>query len=80
MEVPVAHPRKQSANVSVRSDMLQQAKARHINLSQTLENRLEELLKEQDRQAWLDENRQAMAAANDFVEKNGLWSEKLRQF
>ena len=76
----MAHPRKQSANVSVRSDILQQAKARHINLSQTLENRLEELLKEQDRQGWLDENRQAMAAANDFVEKNGLWSEKLRQF
>ena len=76
----MAHPRKQSANVSVRSDILQQAKARHINLSQTLENRLEELLKEQDRQAWLDENRQAMAAANDFVEKHGLWSEKLRQF
>ena len=76
----MAHPRKQSANVSVRSDILQQAKARHINLSQTLENRLEELLKEQDRQAWLEENRQTMSAANDFVEKHGLWSEKLRQF
>lgn len=72
--------RKQSANLSIRSDLLRRAKDSKINLSQTLEDHLEKILKEQDRQAWLEENRDAIDAANRFVEKNGLWSDGLRRF
>lgn len=72
--------RKQSANLSIRSDLLEKAKERKINLSKTLEERLEEVLREQDRQAWKEENREAIKAANDFVEKHGIWSERLRCF
>lgn len=69
---------KQPANLSIRSDLLQKAKARKINLSQTLEKSLEKILQEQDRQAWVEENREAMAAANRFVAEHGLWSDGLR--
>lgn len=72
--------RKQPANLSIRSDLLQKAKARKINLSQTLEMSLEKILQEQDRQAWVEENREAMAAANRFVAEHGLWSDGLRRF
>lgn len=72
--------RKQPANVSIRSDLLRQAKARKINLSKTLEQGLENILKSQDRQAWIEENRAAIAAANRFVAEHGLWSDSLRRF
>jgi antitoxin CcdA len=72
--------RKQPTNVSIREDLLFQAKARKINLSKTLEDRLEHILKDQDRQVWLEENRGAMEAANQFVAEHGLWSDGLRIF
>lgn len=72
--------RKQPTNLSIRSDLLQKARARKINLSQTLEKSLEKILREQDRQAWLEENREAMKAANRFVAEHGLWSDGLRRF
>ena len=72
--------RKQPTNLSIRADLLQKARARNINLSQTLENSLEEILKERDRQAWVEDNREAMAAANRFVAEHGLWSDGLRRF
>jgi len=72
--------RKQATNLSIRSDLLRQAKARKINLSKTLEESLEKILREQDRQAWLEENREAIEAANRFVDRHGLWSDGLRQF
>lgn len=72
--------RKQATNLSIRSDLLSQARARKINLSQTLEESLEKILKAQDRQAWVADNRQAMETANRFVAEHGLWSDGLRTF
>ncbi len=72
--------RKQSANLSIRSDLLNRAKQRNINLSKTLEERLEQLLKARDCEEWLKNNREAIDAANKFVENKGLWSDGLRQF
>ena len=72
--------RKQATNLSIRSDLLKQARARKINLSQTLEDTLEKILKDHDRQAWVEENRDAVAAANRFVDEHGLWSDGLRTF
>lgn len=72
--------KKQPTNLSIRSDLLRQARARKINLSQTLEESLEKILKERDRQLWLEENREAIAVANRFVAEQGLWSDGLRRF
>lgn len=71
---------KQAANLSIRSDLLNRAKQRNINLSRTLEERLEQLLKARDREEWLKDNREAIEAANNYVEDKGLWSDGLRQF
>lgn len=72
--------RKQAANLSIRADLLHQAKARHINLSQTLEERLEVILREQDRQIWLEANRQAIEDYNARIARYGVWSDGLRRF
>jgi antitoxin CcdA len=72
--------RRQPANVSIRGDLLRKAKARKINLSKTLESSLEQILKEQDREAWIAENRAAIDEANRFVATHGVWSDGLRAF
>lgn len=71
--------RKQSANLSIRSDLLKKAKQRNINLSKSLEDRLEQLLRARDREEWPKDNREAIEAANNYVEEQGLWSDGLRQ-
>ena len=72
--------KKKSTNLSIRSDLLQRARDRNINLSKTLEQSLERILREHDRQAWIEENQEALEAANRFVAERGLWSDGLRMF
>ncbi len=71
---------KKAVNVSINSDLLQQAKVLKINLSATLENKLAHLIKQKRRSQWLDENRPALDDYNAFVEKQGVFSDGLRQF
>ena len=71
---------KKPTNVSINRDLLQQAKKHQINLSQALELRLAELLREQRQQQWLQENQEAVEAYNRRVETNGLFSDGVRRF
>jgi antitoxin CcdA len=71
---------KKSANLSINNDLLQQAKALNINLSQTLEQRLAELVREARRQAWLQENQTALDDYNQHIESHGAFSDGLRRF
>lgn len=74
------HAPKKPTNVSINSDLLQQAKEHHINLSQTLELRLAELLREEKRRQWQEENRDAVEEYNRRIEAHGVFSDGLRQF
>jgi antitoxin CcdA len=71
---------KRPANVSVRADLLEQARRHEINLSRALEERLVELLREKERDAWLLRNRGAIDAYNKRVERDGVFSDGLRTF
>jgi antitoxin CcdA len=71
---------KKAANVSINSDLLQQAKLLKINLSATLEEELAHLIRQKRRAQWLEENRPALDDYNAFVEKYGVFSDGLRQF
>ena len=71
---------KRPANVSVRADLLEQARRHDINLSRTLEDRLVELLREKERDAWLARNRAAIEAYNKRVERDGVFSDGVRTF
>ena len=75
-----AHAPKKPTNLSINSDLLQQAKEHHINLSQALEVRLTELLREEKRRSWLEQNREALEEYNRRVETQGIFSDGLRQF
>jgi antitoxin CcdA len=51
-----------------------------INLSQASEHGLAAAVAEARRRRWLEENRQAMEAWNDYVAKHGLPLAAYRQF
>jgi antitoxin CcdA len=82
MESRIFNPkaRKKPTNLSINSDLLQQAKVLKINLSQTLEERLSQLILKKKRQAWKEENREAIEAYNRRIEKNGVFSDGFRRF
>lgn len=71
---------KKPANLSINSDLLRQAKSYNINLSQTLEQRLVELVRESRRQEWLRENQSALVEYNSKIETRGVFSDSLRRF
>ena len=71
---------KKPTNVSVNADLLRQAKSLKINLSQVLEQRLIEIVREQQRELWLAENQQALEDYNEYVERNGVFSDGHKQF
>lgn len=71
---------KRRANVSVRSDVLAAAREADIDLSATLERALTEKLAELRCAKWGQENRDAIAGYNEYVEKHGMFSDGVRLF
>ena len=71
---------KKAANLTVRADLRAEARARKINLSQTLENALAAELKKRREAEWLEQNKAAIEAYNREIAEHGLWSDGLRQF
>ena len=71
---------KRTANLTINAKLLDKAKHLGINLSRTLEERLAQLVREAEAQEWLAANRKAIDAYNARVEREGVWSDKLRGF
>ncbi len=71
---------KKATNVSVNRDLLRQARGLGLNLSQTLEDRLVEIVREHRRESWLEENRDAIDDYNRRVQRDGAFSDGLRRF
>lgn len=71
---------KKAANLSIRADLLEEARAYKINLSQTLETALTDVVKKEKERRWLEENRAALDAYNRHIERDGLWSDGMRLF
>lgn len=71
---------KKAANLSVRADLLKEARTYKINLSQTLETALAAELKKRQEAEWLEQNKEAIKAYNRHIERDGLWSDGMRLF
>jgi len=71
---------KKSANLSINHELLKLAKENKINLSRELEQRLADILRETQRNKWMEENREAIACYNARIEKRGVFSDGLRLF
>ena len=71
---------KKPANLSINSDLLNEAKSLKINLSATLEAALLSELKAARRDLWLAENKEAIDTCNKLAESHGLFADKHRVF
>ncbi len=71
---------KKSANLSANADLLQEAKQLNINLSQTREQHLAEIIRQAQRSQWLAENKNALDEYNRRIEEHGAFSDGLRRF
>jgi len=71
---------KRAANLTISAQLLDKARNLKINLSRTLEERLAQLVREAEATEWLAKNRKAIDAYNARVEREGVWSDKLRGF
>jgi|TARA_B110000008_G_C16685741_1_gene450643 antitoxin CcdA len=71
---------KKPTNLSLNSDLLKKCKALKINLSATLEEALTDKLAKSQSEKWAEENKNSIQAYNEFVEKNGCFSDEFREF
>jgi antitoxin CcdA len=71
---------KKPTNLSINSDLLKKTKLLNINLSATLEQALKDILATNIAAQWRVDNKNAIAAYNEFVEENGLFSDDYRVF
>ena len=71
---------KVATNLSIRADLVKRARAANLNLSSVMEAALEEALRVKERQAWLEENAEAIEGYNRFVQKHGIFSDDWRVF
>lgn len=72
-------PRK-ATNLTVRLDLLEQARDLNINLSQEFERHLAEVVRQRQAEQWRQANQAAIQAYNRHIERDGLWSDGLRSF
>jgi antitoxin CcdA len=70
--------RKRAVNLFVDTELLEEARRLRINLSETLESRLRTIVRAEREKRWLEDNKDAIASINSFIEQHGLLAAKLR--
>ncbi|MEE1610774.1 type II toxin-antitoxin system CcdA family antitoxin [Microvirga sp. CF3016] len=71
---------RRPTNVSLPVELVAEAKALDINLSQACERGLAHSVAEARRARWLKDNKEAIEAYNVMVERDGLPLDEFRQF
>ena len=75
-----SHAKKKATNLSINSDLLKKAKELHINISNSLEKTLINLIKEAEMKNWENENKSSINSYNERVSKHGTFSDAVRSF
>ncbi|MEB4589624.1 type II toxin-antitoxin system CcdA family antitoxin [Candidatus Thiothrix sp. Deng01] len=71
---------KRALNLSINSNLQEEARKYKVNLSRLLEQALIETLIQKKRTEWLEQNRAALEAYNQRIEERGVFSDGLRNF
>ena len=81
MPKPVGTARdRRPTNVTLPVELVAEAKALNINVSQACESGLAHSVAQARRARWLEENKEAIEAYNEMVERDGLPLDEFRQF
>ncbi len=70
--------RKHAVDLFVDAELLDPARRLRINISETHEPRLRTIVRAEQEKHWREENREAIASINAFIERHGLLAGKLR--
>jgi len=70
--------KKRAVNLFVDAELLDEARRMRINVSETLERRLRTIVRAEREKRWLEENREAIASINSFIDRHGLLAIRLR--
>jgi antitoxin CcdA len=70
--------KKRAVNLFVDAELLDEARRLRINVSETLERRLRTMVKAEREKRWLEDNREAVASINSFIDRHGLLASRLR--
>jgi antitoxin CcdA len=70
--------KKRAVNLFVDAELLDEARRLRINISDTLERRLRSIVRAEQGKRWLEENQEAIASINSFIDRHGLLASKLR--
>ena len=71
---------KKSTNLSINSDLSKSGPNAEYQLPAMLAQALAETLQQRQREQWLADNQAAIAAYNERVERDGVFSDGLRAF
>ena len=71
---------KRQVTVTIREDLLREAKEHGLNVSHAAEEGIAARTKEAREEKWREENRAGIEGWNDYVRENGLPLEKYRTF
>lgn len=71
---------RRATNISLDQGLVADAKELGINVSRACEAGLARRVSEERNQRWKEENREATAEWNAYIEKHGLPLERFRQF
>jgi antitoxin CcdA len=72
--------RKIATNLSVRADLVTEAKALGLNLSEVFEAAVSDAVRRKRQEAWLAENHGAIESYNATVARDGTFSDGWRKF
>jgi len=73
-------PGRRPTNLSLPKPLVEEARALGVNLSAAAERGVAQAVRAAKRAKWLEENREAIEAWNEWVEKNGIPLLEYRQF
>ena len=76
----MSRARKIATNLSARADIVAEAKALGVNLSEVFESAVIEAVRRKRQAAWLADNREAIESYNARVARDGLFSDAWRRF
>ena len=77
---PLINVTKKATNITLSSDVLAEAKALGINISQSCDQFLRELVRNERERRWLQDNADFIAAYNQTVADEGLPLDSWRSF
>ena len=80
MATNAGETRKKGTNLSLRVDLVAEARALGVSLSQACEQGLANAVKLEKQRRWLEQNEAAIQSNWDFVDKHGMPLERFRRY